>query len=468
MKQYCVPPWLRPVLLLLLAALPGSETCGATFVVGIRSYYYTRTNLLINAGDTVLWTNQVSISHDVMEGQTNISTGARLFFSGALPVNGTFSYRFTNAGSYHYFCSNHLFALGANNHAEQTGTVTVTTGNLPPTVNITNPVNNASFPVPTNVTLSASAADTNGAVSSVSFFAGPNYLGSAVVPPYTLVASNLFAGTYSFTARATDNLGSTTTSTPVNITIRPRTNIVAVTNFTFIPNTLTINAGDLVLFTNKSGTHTVSGTGVEPFCGAGAFASPGFCSVTFSNAGVFGFQCNIHPSLMSGLITVVGPPKVSVTSPSNGSVFTAPASFTLGASASKAGGSIVSVEFFNGATSLGTDSASPYAADVTLMSAGNYTLMARATDSAGFTAFAPVNVLVQESLPQLLAPGILGNLFQFDVTTVSGLTYVVQGAPMLQASWISIQTNVASSGVLHFVDPVPVNSNRIYRAFRLP
>ena len=79
------------------------------------------------------------------------------------------------------------------------------------------------------------------------------------------------------------------------------------------------------------------------------------------------------------------PPAVSITSPANGAAFTAPANITINASATDSDGSVVTVEFFDGATSLGTDNSSPYSVTATL-SAGSHTLTAKATDNAGGVA----------------------------------------------------------------------------------
>lgn len=50
-----------------------------------------------------------------------------------------------------------------------------------------------------------------------------------------------------------------------------------------------------------------------------------------------------------------GAPVVSLTSPTNGSTFTAPATVSLAANASVSGSTISKVEFYNGTTLLGTD-----------------------------------------------------------------------------------------------------------------
>ena len=63
-------------------------------------------------------------------------------------------------------------------------------------------------------------------------------------------------------------------------------------------------------------------------------------------------------------------PAVSLTSPSGGATFDAPAEITLSATASDSDGSIVRVEFFRGATSLGVATVSPYSLTGTISSPG--------------------------------------------------------------------------------------------------
>jgi ELWxxDGT repeat protein len=87
-------------------------------------------------------------------------------------------------------------------------------------------------------------------------------------------------------------------------------------------------------------------------------------------------------------------PAVTITSPSNGTVLTAPASFTLAATASDSDGSVSQVEFFNGSTSLGIDTDSPYSVSVNSLAAANYTLSAVATDNTGAKATSAISLLV--------------------------------------------------------------------------
>ncbi|MBO9635176.1 MAG: DNRLRE domain-containing protein, partial [Chitinophagaceae bacterium] len=92
-------------------------------------------------------------------------------------------------------------------------------GNVPPTVSITSPANNASFTEPASISITATAADSDGTISKVEFFNGATKLGEATTSPYTYNWTNVAAGNYSLTAKATDNGNASTTSTAVNITV---------------------------------------------------------------------------------------------------------------------------------------------------------------------------------------------------------------------------------------------------------
>jgi Big-like domain-containing protein len=117
--------------------------------------------------------------------------------------------------------------------------------NLPPVVRITSPPNGSVFRAPINIPIYAYAADPDGSVTSVEFFAGSNSLGfgqrvSAVPPPlppgpiqppilivmptnyWGLLWTNPPLGTnIALTAKATDNGGASTVSDPVLVSILP-------------------------------------------------------------------------------------------------------------------------------------------------------------------------------------------------------------------------------------------------------
>jgi hypothetical protein len=94
------------------------------------------------------------------------------------------------------------------------------------------------------------------------------------------------------------------------------------------------------------------------------------------------------------------PPSVALTSPRNGAAFTAPATIPFAAMASDPENRLARVEFFAGATRVGTSTAPPYAFNWTAVPAGSYTLSAIAYDADGArTPSSPVTVTVNNPAP---------------------------------------------------------------------
>lgn len=97
--------------------------------------------------------------------------------------------------------------------------ITVTPPNVPPTVSLDAPVNGEEFTSPANITLAASAADSDGAVMWVEFYAGTTLLGTDSSPPYNYAWNGVFGGTYALRARAIDNVGRATDSAIATIAV---------------------------------------------------------------------------------------------------------------------------------------------------------------------------------------------------------------------------------------------------------
>ena len=76
--------------------------------VTIDNFTFSPATLKVKVGDTVTWTNHDDIPHTV------VSAGK--FRSKAMATDNTFSFTFTSAGEYKYFCSL---------HPHMTGTITV-------------------------------------------------------------------------------------------------------------------------------------------------------------------------------------------------------------------------------------------------------------------------------------------------------------------------------------------------------
>jgi plastocyanin len=72
--------------------------------VTIDNFTFAPAELKLKVGDTVTWTNHDDIPHTV------VSAGK--FRSKTMDTDGTFSFTFTSAGEYKYFCSLHPHMTG--------------------------------------------------------------------------------------------------------------------------------------------------------------------------------------------------------------------------------------------------------------------------------------------------------------------------------------------------------------------
>ena len=183
--------------LLLFARVPLVR--GAIFNVDIEQFSFNPATTTINVNDQVMWT-WVSDVHDT------VSDTPGLWNSGVHNNGFTFSHTFTNAGSFPYSCTVHSFG----------GTINVQSGNVPPSVTITNPVDNAVLNASVSFTIRASTSDPDGSVTNVQFFDGAVSLGNDSTLPYSL-SVRLEPGLHTLTAVAFDNLGTTSTSAPVHV-----------------------------------------------------------------------------------------------------------------------------------------------------------------------------------------------------------------------------------------------------------
>lgn len=106
-----------------------------------------------------------------------------------------------------------------------TSSVVNITVNVPPTVSLTAPANNATFAAPATIAISAAASDTDGTVTNVAFYQGSTLLANDTTAPYSYSWTNVSAGAYALAAVATDNSGVSTTSSVVNVTVTNTSNL---------------------------------------------------------------------------------------------------------------------------------------------------------------------------------------------------------------------------------------------------
>ncbi|MFN0122435.1 MAG: PQQ-dependent sugar dehydrogenase [Blastocatellia bacterium] len=127
-----------------------------------------------------------------------------------------------------------LSSGGASESSEATfGPVSVrTTVNQPPAVSLGSPGEGAVFTAPARIALQATATDSDGAITSVEFYAGNQRLSVVNAAPYAYTWADAPAGSYTITARARDNAGGVTESRPVSVTVRPAANNPPVVSLT--------------------------------------------------------------------------------------------------------------------------------------------------------------------------------------------------------------------------------------------
>jgi len=92
-----------------------------------------------------------------------------------------------------------------------------------PTVAITSPADDSTFTAGQAIPIAATAADTDGTVTGVSFYAGNTLISSDTTAPYTANWTGAPVGSHVLVARATDNAGNTGASSPVDITVTAST-----------------------------------------------------------------------------------------------------------------------------------------------------------------------------------------------------------------------------------------------------
>ena len=192
---------------------PASVAATATVSVGSAFLAFTPATTNINVGDRVIWVWGGTF-HSTTSGTVSgtVATPNGLWESGLITTTPhSFTNTFNSAGTFPYYCSFHF-------NSGMKGTVIVTAPNSSPTVAITNPVNNAVFAASANVTIQASAADSDGSVTNVQFLVGSTVLANSAIAPFAAVTNNLAPGAYTLFAIAADNNGAkATNSVAINV-----------------------------------------------------------------------------------------------------------------------------------------------------------------------------------------------------------------------------------------------------------
>ena len=283
---------------------------------------------------------------------------------------------------------------------------------------------------------------------------------------------------------AVDDVGDSTTSTAVNITVTA-TNAgptVAITSpingqiFTTSPASVAITA------TAADSDGTIAS--VEFYQGATKLGqdttSP--YSYTWSNATTGTYTLTAVATDNAGNKTTSAPVSITVQGPSlilttNGTNFTPGATISLSASTVQLSGRIRRVEFYRDSVVLYKDTKSPFAYSWKSVPAGTYTLTAKAVMMTGaiYTS-APVTVTVgasqqsammamsyEDPMPTVLPYRQQDGTFSLGITGQPGQTYKVWVSTDLQ-NWSLMTTVPNDSGFISVTDPdAPAHKQRFYR-----
>lgn len=167
-------------------------------------------------------------------------------------------------------------------------------------------------------------------------------------------------------------------------------------------------------------------------------------------------------------------PVVTLTSPTSGAAFAAPATITLTATVTTNGNTINKVQFYSNATNLiGEDATPPYAFVWPNVSAGSYSVLARVVYNGSSTADSTAaSVAVTNPPPVISSFGVVSNGgFSLGGIGGAGQTYVLLTASNLAPPmvWTPVATNTADiNGAFSFSDLQATNYQQRFYRIRTP
>jgi hypothetical protein len=341
--------------------------------------------------------------------------------------------------------------------------------NNPPTVTLTAPANNTSVNVNTAVTVSATATDTDGTISKVDFYAGATLIGTDTSSPYSISWTPTTAGTYAITAKATDNGSAVTTSAASSLVVN---NVVV---YPDIPGTIQAEAYT-AMYGIQTQTTTDTGGGLNV-----GYSEPGDWmdyAVNVTTTGAYSIDFRVASAVTTGQIelrnqagttlatltqgstgdwqtwvtktvtanltagnqtlriyytgaglninwiqfssTIINtPPAVTLTAPANNTSIDVNTAVTCSATATDTDGTVSKVDFYAGATLIGTDTSSPYSISWTPTTAGTYAITAKATDNGSAVTTSAASSLVANSV--VVYPSIPGTIQAEAYTAMFGI-----------------------------------------------
>jgi hypothetical protein len=279
---------------------------------------------------------------------------------------------------------------------------------IPPSVVLTAPTANTVATAPAAVALTANASDLDGTVAKVEFFAGATKIGERTAAPYQ-VSWIAPAGTYTLTAKATDNAGVTALSTAITFVANAPPSVAltapAANSVFAVPASLMLAAsasdsdGSIAKVEFFDGTTKLGEVTTSPY----QLALAGLVAHTYNFAVRTTDNYGATTTSPAQSVIVEKPPTATVVAPVSVPRGTGVA---LTATAIDADGSVAKVEFYRGTTLLGTvstPSGSPPVyrfTDNGASAPGAYSYTVRSYDNLGlYTDSTASTVAVLATLP---------------------------------------------------------------------
>ena len=309
-----------------------------------------------------------------------------------------------------------------------------------PTGSLTSPKAGSSLPVNSPILLTADAADSDGNITKVQFYANSYLVGTDSTYPYSVEWTPTAVANYSLEIRITDNDANVVTSSTVAIAVvDPSSNLPTISiNSPASGSTVQTNTVSTVIVAASDSDGSVAS--VQLYIDGQVFGTPDTVApYTFSwtptGAGVYALTAratdNSGNLATSAAVSVTAAdssssaPSVSIASPLSGESMIAGSVVSIVASASDPDGQVASVQFFvDGRPQGAADQAEPFTVDWTPSSSGNYSINAVAIDASGNqTTSQTVSVTVVSNGAPTVA-----------LTSPSSGTTVQQGTPVSLAA----------------------------------
>ncbi len=312
----------------LALARPDEPTEPASTAVQIVDFAFNPASVTLQTGQSVTWTNTGAAPH-------TSTADSGLWNSGILTSGKSFSFTFTTAGTFSYFCTVHPNMRGTVTVADALGAVPSVTASL---ITTTTP---SATPTPHAVSADISIVDfsfdpssktvqvgqkvkwaNNGQAPHTTTSDDGTWDSGTLQPGDTFSFTFTSAGTYSYFCSIHPSMHGTitvqggptptpTATLPPNVTLTPTPTLpppqpgaVSIVDFAFQPDTITVDVGGTVTWTNTGqAPHTT--TSSAGLWDSGTLAHGAAFSYTFTAAGTYTYFCAIH-SFMHGTILVQG------------------------------------------------------------------------------------------------------------------------------------------------------------------